>query len=58
MGRPMTILVAVMIWIVAMIIALPEFLFRKTAKFDGSDATHCVSRWPDGPMNQSKGEFV
>ena len=58
MGRPMTILVAVLIWIVAMIIALPEFIFRETAKFPGSDATHCVSNWPDGAMNQSKGEFV
>ena len=28
------------------------------AQFDGSEATHCVSNWPDGAMNESKGEFV
>ena len=55
MGRPMTILVAVLIWIVAMIIAIPEFVFRRTFLPEETEqaGTHCMTDWPDGAVGAS-----
>ena len=57
MGRPMTILVAVLIWVVGMVIALPQLLYFTTEKYD-IDKIMCIAVWPDGRMNESTAEFV
>ena len=58
MGRPMTILVAVLIWVVAMVIAVPQLLYFTTEYYPEADRIVCISVWPDGRMNESKAEFV
>ena len=57
MGRPMTILVAVLIWVVGMVIALPQLLYFTTEIYD-VDKIMCFPVWPDGRMNESTAEFV
>ena len=57
MGRPMTILVAVLIWVVGMVIALPQLLHFTTELY-GGDKIMCIPIWPDGRMNESTAEFV
>jgi hypothetical protein len=42
MGRPMTILVAVLIWVVAMLIAVPQLLYFTTEYNPGADFTYKV----------------
>jgi hypothetical protein len=37
MGRPMTILVAVLIWVVAMLIAVPQLLYFTTEYNPGKE---------------------
>jgi len=57
MGRPMTILVAVGIWIVAMAIAVPQLLYFQT--MEDSDRVICIGFWPDRSeeTGESKTEF-
>jgi hypothetical protein len=58
MGRPMTILVAVLIWVFAMIIAVPQLFYFTTEFVPEDDRMICFSIWPDGRMNDSQTEFV
>lgn len=57
MGRPMTILVAVTIWLVAMAIAVPQLLYFTIEYQPQEDRVVCYAIWPDGPTNESKTEF-
>lgn len=58
MGRPMTILVAVLIWVVAMVIAVPQLLYFTTEYHPDIDRILCIAIWPDGRMADSKADFV
>ncbi len=57
MGRPMTILVAVIIWVAALLIAIPQLLYFITEYLPGEERIICYSVWPDGHTNNSKIEF-
>lgn len=57
MGRPMTILVAVLIWVAALLIAIPQLLYFLTEYLPEEGRIICYSVWPDGHMNNSKIEF-
>ena len=49
MGRPMTILMAVLIWVVAMVIAIPQLLYFYTQEYSDTGTVMCLSMWPEGP---------
>ena len=48
MGRPMTILMAVLIWVVAMAIAVPQLLYFTTEYNVQMDSITCIAYWPEG----------
>ena len=52
MGRPMTILMAILIWVVGMIIAIPQLLYFTTQYFPDSGTIMCITHWPDYEMLQ------
>ena len=58
MGRPMTILMAVLIWVVAMVIAVPQLLYFYTTGTLKTGTVMCVSMWPDGPSDFWTMEFM
>ncbi|TRY80241.1 hypothetical protein TCAL_12372 [Tigriopus californicus] len=60
MGRPSTVLTALLIWIVSGIIALPQLLYFTTQNMSSEteNRTVCFAIWPDGPTNESSFEFL
>jgi len=57
MGRPLTLLVTALIWMAAMLIAIPQLLYFLTEDLQQENRTICYSIWPDGHMNDSNIEF-
>jgi len=53
----MTILVAVLIWLAALLIAIPQLLYFLTEYLPEEERIICYSVWPDGHMNNSRLEF-
>ena len=58
MSRQTTILIAVTIWVVGVIIAIPQLLYFTTLTDTSNGHVYCLAVWPDGATNESVLEFV
>lgn len=61
MGKRTTLCIAGGIWIIGIILSLPNLLFFTTymhALSNGEVRVICYPEWPDGPTNHSLIEYV
>lgn len=60
MGKTLTLLLALLTWILGILIGIPSLIFFQT-ETDGSERVICYMKWPDvetGKINESMQEYM